>query len=230
MRLCFMPDTLARGRWSGTLGDFSHMKLSAYIVRVDTGFSPNPFGRRCTLACCKPTIRRNAEFGDIIVGTGSVHGGMSGRIVYAMRVGRIIPFQTYWEQYPSKRPSQRTVVSKRGDNIWHQEPFGVWRGVPAALHNDSHRERDLRGENVLIASEFFYFGREAIPVPAKFADILATTQGHKNTYDTDLIDRFWRWLSRVAPKRGRIGLPSEFTDAACSLQSTDAGDDEDACE
>jgi len=37
------------------------MKLSGYIVRVDTGFAPNPFGRHCTLACCKPTIRRVAE-------------------------------------------------------------------------------------------------------------------------------------------------------------------------
>jgi Nucleotide modification associated domain 2 len=44
------------------------MKLSAYIVRVDSGFAPNPFGHHCTLACCKPTIRRKAEPGDIIVG------------------------------------------------------------------------------------------------------------------------------------------------------------------
>ena len=37
------------------------VKLMAYIVRHDSGFSPNPFGGVCTLACCKPAIRRSAE-------------------------------------------------------------------------------------------------------------------------------------------------------------------------
>jgi hypothetical protein len=206
------------------------MKLSAYIVRVDTGFSPNPFGRRCTLACCKPSIRRNAKCGDIIIGTASAHSGLSGRLIYAMRVGSVIPFQTYWEQYPSKRPSKRTVVSKRGDNIWHQDAFMVWRGVPAALHDDSHREHDIGGENVLVASEFYYFGRKAIPIPAKFTHIVAATQGHKNADDIGLINSFWKWLSHTSSKRGRIGLPSEFTDTACCRHGTDADKDEDACE
>jgi hypothetical protein len=34
------------------------MKLSAYIITVDSGPVPNPFGRYRTLACCKTTIRR----------------------------------------------------------------------------------------------------------------------------------------------------------------------------
>ncbi|MCH7751958.1 MAG: hypothetical protein IH898_07380 [Planctomycetes bacterium] len=37
------------------------MKLSGYIIRSDSGFSPNPFGRVCTLACCRPVIRRNSK-------------------------------------------------------------------------------------------------------------------------------------------------------------------------
>ena len=205
------------------------MKLSAYIISVDSGFSPNPYGRRCTLACCKPTIRRNAEPGDIIVGSGSVRCGLSGQLVYAMRVGEVLPFQTYWERYPSKRPSSRTPLSKRGDNIWHADSTGAWRGVRGALHDDSHRERDLRGANALIAEEFYYFGREAIVVPDEFASILATTQGHKNTYDIALITRFWAWLSRTAPRSGRIGQPTEFTEAGCRAQRTDKDDDESIC-
>jgi hypothetical protein len=202
------------------------MKLSAYILTVDSGFSPNPFGRRCTLACCKPTIRRNAEPGDIIVGSGSVRCGLSGRIVYAMRVGEVLPFQTYWTRFPSKRPSSRTSISKCGDNLWHTDSNGGWRGVRGALHDESHRERDLRGANALIAEEFYYFGSKAIVISEEFAPILATTHGHKNTYDTSLITRFWTWLSQIAPRSGRIGQPMEFTDSGCCAQRSDHEDDD----
>lgn len=202
------------------------MKLSAYIVAVDSGFSPNPYGRRCTLACCKPSIRRGAEIGDIIVGSGSVRSGLAGRLIYAMRVSDVLPFQTYWDRYPSKRPSPRTAVSKRGDNIWHQNA-GAWRGVRGALHDHTHRTRDLRGANVLIAEEFYYFGRDAITTPPSFVPILATTQGHKNTYDAVLIARFWAWLARAAPRKGRVGMPAEFTDAGCRKQRADREANED---
>ena len=60
------------------------MKLYSYIVTHDTGFSPNPFWGSCTLANCKPGIRRTAEVGDWIVGLSrKVRGN---RIVFAMNV------------------------------------------------------------------------------------------------------------------------------------------------
>ena len=192
------------------------MKLSAYVIRSDSGFSPNPFGRVCTLACCKPVIRRNAEPGDIIIGTGSVRSGLSGHLIYTMRVGAVLPFDTYWQRYPSKRPSPQTPVTQRGDNIWHRDSSGNWRGVPGAMHGAKTRSRDVSGQNVLVSCEFYYFGREAIPIPDEFRCMVATTQGHKNTCDPDLITRFWEWIERTTPKRGRIGLPLGFTEASCS--------------
>lgn len=208
---------------------FAHVKLSAYIVRFDNGFCPNPFGRYCTLACCKPTVRRRANVGDVILGSGSAGSGLSGKLIYAMRVREVVPYQTYWERYPSKRPSPRTPISKRGDNIWHRDRSGVWRGVRGALHDDRHRDRDLRGENALVSSEFYYFGRDAIPVPEEFVSMLATTQGHRNTHDEALITRFWHWLSHTAPSGGRISSPSEFTETACRCQRTEEEPD-DVCE
>lgn len=214
------------------IGAVDTVKLSAYILAVDSGFSPNPFGRHLTLACCKPVIRRNAEPGDIIIGSGSVRSGLSGRLVYAMRVREVLPFQTYWDHraYRYKRPSTRTPIARRGDNIWHRDARGEWRGVPGALHDKRHRERDLRGQNALIATNFYYFGREAIAVPTEFTRLLATTQGHRNTDDTALIARFWTWLSGAAPKRGRIGRPSDFTDEGCRAQRIEEEDvDDGAC-
>jgi hypothetical protein len=204
------------------------VKLSAYIVRVDSGFAPNPFGRHCTLACCKPTIRRKAEPEDLIVGTGSVRYGLDGRLVYAMRVRDAIPLQQYWTtaSYAYKKPFQATEMTKRGDNIWHQDANQIWRVVPGAFHDERHRARDVGGVNALIATEFHYFGRDALPVPAEFKSLLAITQGHKNTHDERVIDRFWRWVTREAAGQRRCGDPSEFTGAACITQCDDEDDDD----
>jgi len=89
------------------------MKLSAYIITVDAGFAPNPFGHYCTLACCKPTIRRNAKKDDIIVGTASAHSPKPGHLVYAMRVKCVLPYQNYWSdsKFASRKPCAKTAIS-----------------------------------------------------------------------------------------------------------------------
>jgi len=71
------------------------MKLYSYVVMHDTGFAPNPFFGYCTLACCKPEIRRSAQKGDWVVGlTPKAKGN---RIVYFMRVDDVMEsFADYW--------------------------------------------------------------------------------------------------------------------------------------
>lgn len=197
------------------------MKLSAYVITFDSGFAPNPFGRYCTLACCKPTIRRKAEPGDIIIASTSSNSERAGCLVYAMRVKEVIQYQKYWHdsRFASRKPTKKTAVSKRGDNIWHQDASGRWHVCPEACHNESHSDRDISGVNSLVATEFFYFGRDAIPIPSRFAGIQAETQGHKNTRDLRTINRFWAWLSKIAPKQGRIGYPSHYRDNDCRRQA-----------
>jgi len=46
-------------------------KIYSYIIRVDDGAAPNPYGDICTLTICKPKIRKAADEGDWIIGTGS---------------------------------------------------------------------------------------------------------------------------------------------------------------
>jgi len=43
-------------------------KLFSYIIPIDDGPAPNPFGDICTLAICKPAIRRKAQVGDWVIG------------------------------------------------------------------------------------------------------------------------------------------------------------------
>lgn len=204
------------------------MKLSAYIIAVDAGFAPNPFGRYCTLACCKPAIRRMAEVGDIVIGCAPSRAGGPRHLVYAMRVAEVIPYQKYWRdaRFASRKPSQRTAISRRGDNIWRQDRAGHWRVAAEACHDESSRERDTSGVNALVATEFFYFGRSAIRIPPRFIGMLPVTQGHKNTHDRRKIDSFWRWVSKAAPKRGRIDYPSDFTEEGCRRQAIEVESDD----
>src|SRR5262249_55154673 len=59
--------------------------LFSYCIPYDFGSAPNPFWGLCTLAICKPDIRRTANVGDWVVGTGSAVspiGNISGKVVY----------------------------------------------------------------------------------------------------------------------------------------------------
>ena len=68
--------------------------IYSYVLRIDDGAAPNPFWGICTLVICKPTIRRKAQVGDWVIGTGSKNTKLkdgkiydySDSIVYAMKI------------------------------------------------------------------------------------------------------------------------------------------------
>jgi Nucleotide modification associated domain 2 len=107
------------------------MRVYSYIVRFDYGFAPNPFHGVCTLACCKPRIRRKARVGDLVVGLSS----RGERVVYAMRVGGVLTFNEYWNAgaYSCKRPKRDSTdpVVRRGDNIYQPWGIGEYRQLPS---------------------------------------------------------------------------------------------------
>lgn len=123
------------------------MKLYSYIVRHDTGFAPNPFYGYCTLACCKPIIRRTAEKGDWVVGLTPKSAG--NEIAYFMRVDDVVQsFSDYWSdpRFGVKKPSQTGELRKRcGDNIYEPRARGYpqdW--LPACTNPASVPNRPLR--------------------------------------------------------------------------------------
>jgi len=64
-------------------------RLFSYRLRFDAGAAPNIYWGICTLAICKPVIRKVATLGDWVVGTGSSIasiGDISDKVIYAMRV------------------------------------------------------------------------------------------------------------------------------------------------
>jgi hypothetical protein len=68
--------------------------LYTYTIPIDDGAAPNPFRGLCSLAICKPGIRRTARKGDWIAGLGS-KTALSGRLVYAMRVEEVLSLEEY---------------------------------------------------------------------------------------------------------------------------------------
>jgi hypothetical protein len=161
-------------------------RVFIYVVARDFGFAPNPFHGTCTLATCKPGIRRSAVIGDWILGVGGARLGATGKCIFAMKVSEKLTFDEYWsdlrfrDKKPVRNGSQRMLV---GDNIYHRN-----RQTKKWIQADSHHSlangqvnldnltRDTSSEHVLISRHFIYFGLAAPAVPSKFY----TAIGFKN--------------------------------------------------
>ena len=137
------------------------MKLYTYVVAADNGFAPNPFGDFCSLACCKPVIRRTAEIGDWIIGIGSVNNVGNERRIYAMEVTEKIHFDEY---YDDKR------FQNRMDNIYYKNK-GEWRQKNNPFHNKDNMKHDTKTEYILISDNYFYFGEKAVKIPKEFREV-----------------------------------------------------------
>jgi len=176
-------------------------RLFSYTVRHDDGAAPNPFRGLCTLAICKPQIRLKARAGDWVAGLGSAHsfgGDLSGKVVYAMRVDQVLSLRDYDFLAPSHWPSRIPDVSsaiapdRLGDCI-----YDFSAGAPVqrpGVHGPSHMKTDLRGQNVLISRHYFYFGRNAIPLPASLQPIVHQTQSHKVNVNDPFVAPFIEWI------------------------------------
>lgn len=195
-----------------------HPKLYSYVVAWDYGFAPNPFHGFCTLATCKPQIRRTARVGDWIVGTGSKVKGLQDRIVYAMLVSEAMPFDEYWRdpRFRIKRPNLYSSISRAaGDNIYHRNPSGEWQQADShhsyayGRPNCANIRRDTSVDRVLIATDFAYWGGSGPALP-RFAgvDIRKDGQAHKCHFPVEAIAEFIAWF-RALPEKGVLGDPAD---------------------
>ena len=176
-----------------------------YVVDRDFGFAPNPFHGYCTLATCKPTLRRSAQLGDWVIGVGGKRLGATGRCVYAMRVGEKISFNDYWNnpQHRDKKPVRNGSATRMvGDNIYNLDPVtSMWHQADshhsnadgtANLHN---LRADTSSNHVLLARLFYYFGSEALLIPEDILKNLRYQNGRGyRVFDLDLFESFLGWL------------------------------------
>ena len=188
-------------KWTG------EMLIRSYVVRFDGGFAPNPFGGYLTLATCKPRIRKHAQVGDLVVGTGSTQSVGADRLVYAGIVSQVLSIEEYGalEEFKDKQPFiNKKSWSQFGDNIYAKN-HGKWTQRANRFHPPEAQDHDLSGENALICERFWYYGRKAIRIPARFHRVIKSGPGHKIIRDERFVSRFLDWLHRRP--EGRHGYP-----------------------
>lgn len=206
------------------------MEIFRYIMAHDYGLAPNPFGKFCTLAVCKSVIRKNKNLkeGDWVLGFGGKGMKMSGRLIHAMKIDEVISLQDYWHdaRFQYKKPVHNgSLIQLYGDNFYHHE-VGIknpeledWIQEHSAHSlnekemNMEHLERDVRGENVLVAKqgEYYYWGKEAIILPKNMQHVCSKVRDviYKDL-SAEQKDNFVNWLtSNYEP--GIMGSPSNWS-------------------
>jgi len=199
------------------------LRLFSYVVARDYGFAPNPFYGSCTLATCKPAIRRVASVGDWIVGTGSSLRDRESFLVYVMCVTETMTFNEYWEdeRFRLKRPNLRGSKKQAfGDNIYFRDDSGHWHqqnshhsyeNGSANIHNI---ENDTQTDRILVSTDFAYWGGLGPEIHQVFRNYdgfdICARRHHKSRFPERLVSEFVGWF-RSLDANGYLGAPLDWS-------------------
>ncbi len=200
------------------------LRLFSYVVARDYGFAPNPFFGVCTLATCKPIIRRVASIGDWVIGTGSKSQDKRGHLVYGMQVTEIMTFDEYWndERFHRKRPNLRGSKKQAfGDNIYFKDDIGKWNqqdshhSLKDGSPNGENIKHDTKTNRILLSTDFVYWGGSGPEIPSRFrsydgVDVCCARTGHKSRFPEDMINDFVDWFHSLDVS-GYLGEPLDWS-------------------
>lgn len=173
-------------------GDAMNQKIYRYVVQYDGGSAPRPYGHICTLAICKPGIRKGATVGDWIIG---VRSCAHDKIVYVMQVAQSMSLSEYW--CDARFHERKAGSSPVPDNIYQPGINGNLEQVDNNVHNAGNKEADISGVNALIGERFWYFGKNSPRLPEDLEHLKPYPRSytvHKNRR-TDDIKNLERWLT-----------------------------------
>jgi hypothetical protein len=193
--------------------------IYSYVVEHDLGFAPNPFHGVCSLACCKPQIRKVAKVGDYVIGTGAALPKLTGHLTFWMRVEKIILFDEYWadRKFRRKKPVMSgTNFLRYGDNIYHRDANGNFQQEYSfhSLEDGSLSVGDLNRDTgttdrVLLGHEFAFWGRSGIKLPEQLTCFVKKGPSHKCNFSAKNVQTFLAWL-QTHPERGFIDEPAHW--------------------
>ena len=191
------------------------MEVYAYKMTNDSGFAPNPFFGKLTLATCKPGIRQSKKIGDYIAGFTSKElcgEKCLNRLIFLAKISDIIPHFDYFNhpEFQEKIPkNNKEFIYRAGDNIYkplvdNPKSWKDFETIENFNHDDTQKEHDLSGINVLISEEFWYFGRNAL----KIAPELQINIPEKQTRYGEKTEgeRFKKFLKALKEKFGKHGI------------------------
>lgn len=197
-------------------------RVYSYKLSRDYGFAPNPFHGICTLATCKPQIRKGAQVGDIVIGCGSKELKMLGKIIFAMRISEKMTFQQYWDD-PRFAVKKANFLSSNaaayGDNIYHIGDDG-WiqedshHSYDGGVVNPDNLKRDVGSDNVLVGMDFIYWGSNAPVMPANLRDLdgddlFPNGRNLRSIFSEKFRAEVVAWFDSL-PDRGNLGRPTSW--------------------
>ena len=157
------------------------MQVWSYVIVVDDGGAPNFERPATTLAICKPSIRRKAKVGDLVIAfTGQSLCWEPHAVRWAGIVAESLPFKDYWDdpRFQNKKPN---VARTKPDNIYYPKGSELLQ-IKNEKHGPKNVTTDLRGERVLIFKpswKFNYTSPDAV-LPEKFGlRITGVRRGHR---------------------------------------------------
>jgi hypothetical protein len=180
------------------------MKLLKYVMTHDSGLAPNPYFDVCSLALCTPNhMNARLKPGDWVVAHSSKGTGQ--RLVYAMRLTKVLDMPTYFGMFSEKRPDPHGNYEHQcGDNLYYRDG-DRWARMPSAEHNTESSFSADQGRRVYLAEgagNYWYFGA-ASPLAELdgFADrfpwLIKDRQGFSYVRDTMRIVAFAEWLDEL---------------------------------
>lgn len=183
------------------------MNLYSYVITRDYGFAPNPYFGYCTLATCKPRIRKTASIGDWIMAFGGKATPCSSKMVFLMRVDKIMTFDEYWnsKQYDIKKPVfNKSLIYAYGDNIYHHNG-DIWHQMlshHSAENGDINfinLSKDTSVDRILISNKFYYFGSNAIDISNEYGVLMPSGRGrgHRVQKNQELISEFLLYIEKT---------------------------------
>lgn len=190
-----------------------------YTVKYDDGFAPNPFHGVCSLATCKPDIRKAAKSGNVIIGKAPAPN--SRRLVFVMEVDEVLTYDEYWREprYQCKKPRiNGSLMLACGDNIYHRPtPDGKWSQAHSyhskrdGTEEPEHIKHDTdRTQRVLLSRDFKYFGGNG-PVLPELRDqtITEPIRNMRRHFSERDYTTLMRWLGTLKG-RGLLYEPSDW--------------------
>jgi hypothetical protein len=135
-----------------------------------------------------------------------------------MRVTEVSRFDDYWAapKFVRKRPVMNGSLKQRfGDNIYHRDGNGQWiqadsRHSQDGQSNDHNLRRDTgTTDQMLIGSEFIYWGEKAQRIPKLLQKFVIARPGWEEKYTQAEIDTLVDWANSLG-QSGQIGDPLEW--------------------
>jgi hypothetical protein len=203
--------------------------LKSYIVAFDSGVAPNPYQDRCTLAVCKPDMRRTSEVGDLIIGLTGITLGY--QLVYAMYVSEVLGLGEYYAdpRFESKKPnfSSPDRHDWMGDNIYERTSEGPYIQHLSYYHLQGRSQEQLdqkkhvdlvNGQNVLISDKYWYFGSDSPQLPAELDFLHGRLRRGHRVFDSQAVSTFEKNASHLLHTTGVLGEPRDLEARAQELE------------